>query len=102
MNKYKNIFTEIDGIKFHSKKEAARYVNLKILDKAGEIRELDMQVRYTINVGTMKVCTYIADFTYIDKYGTKIVEDVKGIRTAIYKLKAKLMLAVYGIKILET
>jgi hypothetical protein len=101
MNKYKNVKTTVDGVTFHSKKEANHYLQLKLLVKAGEISDLKLQESYTINVGGVKICKYIADFTYIDKYGVKHVVDVKGVRTQLYKLKAKLMKAVHNIDIIE-
>ena len=102
MNKYNNKKTIVDNITFHSKKEAKRYGELKLLEKSGEIFYLKLQERYALNIGQVKICTYVSDFTYIDKNGLKVVEDTKGMRTQVYKLKAKLMLAIYGITILET
>ena len=102
MNKYRNIPTAVDGIIFPSKKEASRYVELKMLQRSGIITELDWQRKYPLMVNGVKICTYIADFRYLDKDGREVVEDVKGVRTAVYKLKAKLMIAIYGIRVIET
>jgi hypothetical protein len=100
--KYGNKKTELDGLKFDSKKEAGRYQELKILAAAGEITELEMQVRFDLKVNKQPVCTYIADFTYRPaKGGDLIVEDVKGVRTRDYIIKRKLMKAVYGIEVKE-
>jgi hypothetical protein len=101
MNKYRNIKTTVDGITFHSKKEANHYLVLKYLLNKGEISDLKLQERYRIALNGVKICDYVSDFTYLDKYGLKHVVDVKGVRTAIYKLKAKLMKAVHGIDIVE-
>lgn len=102
MNKYNNVFTIIDNIKFSSKKEAKRYVDLKLLEVSGQIKELQLQKRYKIPLNDILICTYVADFYYKDKYGKEFVEDAKGFLTPIYKLKKKLMKAVHGIDILET
>lgn len=106
VNKYKNIKTEVDGIMFDSKKEAKRYGELKLLEKAGAIRGLKLQPKLPIEVNGIKVCTYIGDFEYIDtsKDQVVIIEDVKSTatKTRIYSLKKKLVKAVYGIEILET
>jgi hypothetical protein len=96
-SKYGNVRT--NG--FASKKEAARYQELKLLEKAGEIGKVVCQRRYPLRVNGQLICTYVADFVY-DDGRTVIVEDCKGVRTSIYKLKTKLMKAIYGITILET
>ena len=105
ISKYRNQRTEVSGIKFASKREAKRYQELKTLEKAGVITHLALQVRYPLTVNGIKVCTYVADFTYA-RHGyfqsERVVEDCKGYRTPMYKLKKKLMFAVHGIKITET
>ncbi len=100
--KYRAIPTVIDGKKFASKKEAKRYTELKILNQIGEIHGLRLQVSFSLEVNGFHVCRYVADFVYFDKSGNKIVEDVKGFLTPQYKLKRKLMKAVFGIEIKET
>ena len=101
--KYKNVKTTVDGITFDSRKEAARYCNLKLLQKAGEISELELQPRYPLTVNGVIVATYIADFRYVKKgFINYTVEDVKGVKTPVYRLKKKLMKAIYKIDILET
>jgi len=100
-SKYKNILTTVGNIKFHSKKEAKRYQELLLLQKAGEIKELELQYPFKIEIENKHICTYYCDFIYQDKHGNMIVEDVKGIRTSIYRLKKKLVEAYYGIKITE-
>jgi hypothetical protein len=87
--KFGNRKTVIDGITF-----------LKILQAAGVVTQLRLQVPYELTVNGLKVCRYIADFVYMMD-GKEVVEDVKGMRTPEYKLKRKLMLAVFGIEIQE-
>lgn len=97
MSKYHAIPTTVDGIRFDSKKEAARYSDLKLLARAGEIRDLVLQPKFKL-----EDCTYVADFEYVTKEGVRIVEDCKGVKTAMYRLKKKMVKRVYGIDILET
>lgn len=99
--KYRNVKTEVDGITFDSKKEAARYQELRMLERSGIIKELQCQYKFPLQVNGVKVCTYIADFHYLDQNGREVVEDTKGIKTAMYRLKAKLMIAVYGLRVIE-
>ena len=102
MAKYHAIRTTIDGITFASKKEAARYQELKLMVAAHEITMLQLQVKYSLDINDVHICNYFADFVYTDSDGFPVVEDVKGVRTAVYKLKKKLMLAIYEIRIYET
>ncbi len=90
-SKYGAIRTQVDGITFDSKKEAGRYVYLKGLQTAGEITDLECHPPYDLMIEENKVCKYIADFRYRDKHGVTHVEDVKGVITSIFRLKAKLM-----------
>jgi hypothetical protein len=99
--KYRNRRTIYEGIAFDSKKEAARWEQLLLLQRAGEIQDLVRQIRYELVVNGIKVATYVADFRYRDR-GREIVEDCKGMVTREYKLKKLLMLAVHKITILET
>jgi hypothetical protein len=101
-SKYKNIITEVDGISFHSRKEANRYLELKMLLRSGYISELKLQPSFELRVNGVKVCTYVADFRYLDQQGREVVEDTKGMKTPIYRIKNKLMIACYGLRILET
>lgn len=101
MSKYGAIRTEVDGFKFASKKEAGRYSQLKLLERAGEITELRLQPRYPLTVNGVKVCTYVGDFAYRDKASGFVLEDVKGVKTETYKLKAKLFAALHGFPITE-
>ena len=109
MNKYGNEKTEVDGIKFASRHEAKRYVELKYMERAGLIKNLQLQRVYTL-IGAQKdkdgkiierPVKYIADFVYTDADGKTVVEDAKGVRTDVYKIKRKLMLSIYGIRIQE-
>jgi hypothetical protein len=90
----------VDGIMFDSKAEASRYSLLRILLDQGKISDLELQVPFVIEVNGLKICKYIADFVYTIN-GQRVVEDVKGVRTPEYKLKRKLMSAVFGIEIQE-
>lgn len=101
-NKYKNERTTTGGKTFASKKEASRYQNLQFQQMAGEITELKTQVPFSIDISGVHICKYVADFTYKNKLGALVVEDAKGVKTDVYKLKNKMMFAVLGIIILET
>lgn len=92
--KFGNIKMEIDGVTFHSKGEAQRYLELKKLEELGSISELELQPRFKIYFGESYICTYIADFKYISE-GKEVVEDFKGAETHVFKLKAKMFKAVY-------
>ena len=122
-NKYNAKKVSVDGIEFDSKKEAKRYQELLLLQKAGEIYMLERQKVYELlpaqrepdKVGKRggvikgklleRAVEYVADFVYTDKNGKTVVEDVKGFREggayAVFVLKRKLMLYRYGIKIIE-
>lgn len=113
----------VDGLTFDSKKEANRYRELKILEKIGEITNLQMQVKYVLipaqrepdTVGKRggiikgklieREVSYIADFVYTDVNGNRVVEDVKGYRGGgayeVFKIKRKLMLYIQKIKVEE-
>jgi len=103
MSKYNAIKTTVDGITFDSRKEASRYTELKLLSQAGEIRELRRQVPFELipKRGKLRAIRYVADFVYADNHGNDIVEDVKGMKTQVYKLKKRMMLEKYGIEIQE-
>ena len=105
MSKYGNHKTFVDGIRFDSKREAERWCELKLLERAGEIKELKRQVRFELipaqKNGKWRATSYIADFTYKTRYGKYVVEDAKGVRTDVYKIKRKLMLERYGIEVVE-
>ena len=109
MSKYKAIKTDVDGITFASRKEANRYAELKLLEKAGVIKDLQLQRVFTL-IGEQRdkngkilehPVKYIADFVYKNQNGETVVEDAKGMKTDVYKIKRKLMLSIYGIRIQE-
>jgi hypothetical protein len=119
-SKYKNKKVEVDGIVFDSIREANRYSELLLFERAGVITGLQRQVKYVLipaqyeadyilKNGKVKrgkcierECSYMADFVYLDKeQGEWIAEDVKGFKTKEYIIKRKLMLWVHGIRIIE-
>lgn len=120
-NKYKAIKCTVNGIEFDSRKEARRFQELSLLERAGEILNLRRQVKYILIPAQYetyerygkkgqrlkdgkrlleKECSYIADFVY-EEGGKLVVEDTKGIKTKDYIIKRKLMLYINGIKIKE-
>ena len=100
--KYGNKKVSIDGKKFDSKAEGARYVELKRLQEGGVISGLKTQEAFALPVNGVLVCKYLADFVYVDVDGSRVVEDVKGGPvTPVYTLKKKLMKAIHGIEIQE-
>lgn len=131
-SKYHAKPTTVDGIVFHSAKEARRYAELKLLEKAGQIRNLLLQPRYRLYVHDLtvaaklrraaarirgkhdpidpfKIGEYVGDFQY-EEHGLsasenerwdRVVEDVKGFSTPLYKWKRKHVEAQYGITIRE-
>lgn len=104
MGKYGNIKTVTsDGIRHDSVKEANRWCELNLMLRAGLIRDLQRQVKFELlpKQEGERAVYYIADFVYMEN-GAKVVEDVKGCRTEVYKLKKKLLLYFHGIKIRET
>lgn len=104
MSKYRNIKTEVDGRMFDSKKEANRYIELKLLERAGEVEYLTLQPKYVfpIKYDSGRNITYKADFLYSDRSGKMIVEDVKGMKTQVYKLKKAMMKHFHNIDVKET
>lgn len=119
MSKYKSKKVKADGQTFDSRKEYARWCDLRLMERAGAITDLRRQVKFVLipaqyepsttgprggvkrGPAIEKSCYYIADFVYV-KDGVTVVEDCKGYRTEAYKIKRKLMLDRYGIRILET
>lgn len=103
-NKYHAHKVKVDGITFDSKHEADRYQELKLLQKANEIYDLQRQVPYMLIEKSEygREIRYIADFVYRKGLNEVVVEDAKGVRTKEYKLKKRLMAEKYGIIILET
>lgn len=104
-SKYNNQIVVVEGIKFDSKKEAQRYLDLRLLEKSGEITNLALQIPYTLIDKSKygRKIVYLADFVYYSPKDRKtIVEDVKGYKTQIYKMKKRLLAEKYGIVIKET
>lgn len=100
--KYNAHRTTIDGITFASAAEARRYDELKLMEMEGEIGRLELQPHYPLVVNGQRVAVYIGDFLYVDSRSKqKVLEDVKGVKTPVYRLKKKLMMALYGIDIVE-
>lgn len=97
-SKYRAERTEVDGIKFDSKKEAKFYSDLKILKKAGEIKYFLMQVPFRLH-GNVR---YKCDFMVVNNDDTIEFFDVKGYKTQVYKIKKKQVEEIYKIKIQET
>lgn len=122
MRKYGNKKITVNCVTFDSKKEYARFLDLSMMQKTGEITDLRRQVpfvlipaqyeeyeRFSKKTGKRlkngrrmveRECSYVADFVYIQD-GAQVVEDTKGVRTKDYIIKRKLMLHVHGIKIHE-
>ena len=103
-SKYRNHKTEYNGVQFDSKKEAKRYQELELLERAGLISSVELQPRYDLIVNNHKLSFYRADFRYREvTTDAVIVEDVKSpaTRTPVYQLKNKLMKALYSIEIRE-
>lgn len=97
-----------DGITFDSQKEYRRFCELRLLERAGKVTDLQRQVKFELipsqRIGgrvVERACTYIADFVYTEN-GKKVVEDTKGFKTPEYRIKKKIMLWVHGIQIKET
>lgn len=108
MNKYRNKEVTVDGLRFQSVKEASRWKELKLLERAGEITGLVRQLRIEIIPKTKlyKAVSYIPDFVYFDKReGKTIYEDVKGYKSGsayqIFTLKKKILYWRHGIEIKE-
>lgn len=102
-HKYNARKTAVDGISFDSRKEAERYKELKALERVGKIDGLELQPRFTLMDGfryegkAIRKIEYVADFLYRDLSTLDlIVEDVKGVKTDVYKIKKKLFLKHYG------
>ena len=104
-SKYNAQPTVVDGIRFDSKRESERYIELKLMQDAKEIQNLRLQPRFPLLIetpdGAICVGTYVGDFAYETMDFKAVVEDVKGVLTAVYRLKKKLVRALYGIEIRE-
>lgn len=101
-SKYNAIKTEIDGFLFDSRREAIRYAELKNLEQVGEIADLELQPVFPCVINDKPICKYIADFRYTSvKRGNVVIEDAKGFKTPVYRLKKKMVEAIYNIIIIE-
>lgn len=111
-NKYGAVPTMIHGQRFASKKEARVWGELQVRERLGEIKKLERQKRYDLHVNGVKVCSYVADYVFYERFESQwpelqqyawreIVADAKGVRTAVYSIKKKLMKAVLGYDIRE-
>lgn len=123
-SKYRNKKITVDGITFDSLKEANRWKELKLMERAGEITDLRRQVKFKLiptirepvnQMGSQGVfkkgkvvereCSYVADFVYKNKLGFEVVEDVKGYKDsaayALFVVKRKMMLYLLGIRVKE-
>ncbi len=116
-NKYNARKTVIDNVKFDSQKEASRYIYLKHMERRGKISDLQLQPKFYFTINGVNVrypntksgakgreITYSADFSYTDeeKCIDLVIEDTKGFKTDIYKLKKAIIEAIHGIEIIET
>lgn len=97
-SKFRNVVTIVDGIKFHSKREAKRWAELKLLERSGQIGELRRQVPFILEIKGIKIETYRADFVY-NEGGREVVEDSKGMITKDFRRKFKWMKAVHGVEV---
>ena len=109
MNKYHAVKETVDGITFDSKAEARRYGELCLLERAGEIRDLALQPGFELQPAFTnadckreRAIVYRGDFKYVDcRTGLTVVEDVKGMRTPVYKMKRKMLEYVHGVVVRE-
>lgn len=103
-NKYKAKKVKTEDGTFDSQAEYRRWVQLQLMERAGLIEGLRRQIGYALDVNGHNVCKYKADFAYYSPAGPLArlwIEDVKGVRTPVYRLKKKLMKAIHGIEIQE-
>lgn len=96
-HKFNAACVETDGIKFPSKKESKRYLELKVLKESGEVLFFLRQVPFHLSGGVKYVC----DFLIFWADGNVTIEDVKGMKTTVYTAKKKMVEATYPIKITE-
>lgn len=102
-HKYSAVAVQYDGYLFDSKCEAQRYQELKLLEQAGQIRHLLVHPRYCLQESftdsagkKQSAITYVADFKYVEiPAGNWVVEDMKGVETPVFRLKAKMFRKVY-------
>ena len=102
--KYGNVPTVVGGRRFDSKKESERYAALLLAERAGEITGLECQTRFPLVVHGEDCGSYVSDFSYVTRSGERVIEDVKSAATRklpTYRLKVKLVWALYGIRVRE-
>lgn len=94
------------GRVYPSRGQMLRAQELELLERSGAVEALREEVPFPLEVNGVLICTYVADFVYLEHAGggrlVEVVEDFKGMRTPAYRLKRKLMLAVYGIELRES
>ena len=101
-HKYGAEAVTIDGIRFDSKLEARRWHELHFRLAAGEISDLQRQVHYALHASSGRIVGhYVADFVYLDRDSRRVIEDAKGVRTALYRWKRRHFEAEYNIQITE-
>ena len=107
MSKYHSKKAIVNGVEFDSRKEARRYSDLVLLERAGMITDLQRQVKFELipsqridGKDVERSVTYVADFVY-KQHGKTVVEDTKGFKTKDYIIKRKLMLYIHGIRVKE-
>ena len=102
-NKYFAKKTVAMGLKFDSRWAAERWGQLKAMERAGVVTQLERQIKYELSINDVKICDYVADFRYLleEENGLSklVIEDAKGILTPEFKLKKKMMKAIHGIDI---
>lgn len=104
-SKFGNTKVTRAGEVYHSKREADRHPQLRLLERVGRIRNLQRQVKYRLEVNGLLICTYTADYVYEELANDvwhQIVEDVKGYPNDRWAMKKKLMKACHGIVVRET
>lgn len=99
-SKFGNTKIVVDGQKFDSRREADRWGILRLEEACGNIKDLERQFRYRMELNGVKICDYLCDFRY-SRNGVVVVEDAKGFKTPVYRLKKKMMKAFHGIDIIE-
>lgn len=110
MTKYRAQPTEVEGIRFASIREAQRYQELRLLERAGEIRNLETQPSFPITINGRQVrvrskgypngraMKAVMDFAYFDG-NRRVIEDVKGMDTPVSRIKRALVEAIYGVRV---
>ena len=99
-SKYKAQPVIREGVRFASKKEFSRYLELKLLERGGHLRNLELQPRFDITINGKYCGFYKADFAYFANK-KRVIEDVKGMKTPVYNLKKKIIEAMYNVEIVE-